>query len=108
MSNSIFVRPLSDAERKALEEGLRSPDAFVLRRCQVLLASDRGERASQIARALGCNDQTVRNAIRAFEDGGLQKALSKGSSRPRTVHAAFAPEQTGAAAPEPSRVWQAH
>jgi len=93
MSKPIFVRPLSDAERKALEEGLRSSDAFVLRRCQVLLASDRGERTSQIARALGCNDQSVRNAIRAFEDGGLEKALSKGSSRPGTIHAAFDAER---------------
>lgn len=89
MREPIFVRPLSDGERKALEEGLRSSDAFVLRRCQILLASSRGERASRIARALGCNDQTVRNAIRAFDEGGLEKALSKGSSRPRTVHAAF-------------------
>ena len=28
----IFVRPLSEAERKTLEAGLRSPDAFTLRR----------------------------------------------------------------------------
>jgi hypothetical protein len=44
------------------EAGLRSPDAFTLRRCQILLASDRGENAYQIARSLGCNPQTVRNA----------------------------------------------
>jgi hypothetical protein len=34
-----FVRPLEDAEREALAAGLRSSDAFVLRRCQILLAS---------------------------------------------------------------------
>jgi hypothetical protein len=62
MKNPIFVRPLTDDERQALEEGLRSSDASILRRCQTLLASDRGEHASRIARALGCNDQTVRNA----------------------------------------------
>jgi len=28
----IYVRPVSDAERKTLEAGLRSPDAFTLRR----------------------------------------------------------------------------
>ena len=93
MRKPIFVRPLSDDERKALEEGLHSSDAFVLRRCQVLLASDRGERASRIARALGCNDQTVRNAIHTFDEGGLEKALEKGSSRPRTIHAAFGPQR---------------
>ncbi len=85
MRTPIFVRPLSDAERKALEAGLRSSDAFVLRRCQILLASARGERASQIAQALGCNDQTVRNAIRAFNARGMG-ALQEGSSRPRTIH----------------------
>jgi transposase len=89
MRKPIFARPLEDDERKALEEGLRSSDAFVLRRCQILLQSSRGERASQIARSLGCNDQTVRNAIHAFGEGGLEQALNKGSSRPRTIHAAF-------------------
>src|ERR671911_433430 len=66
MKRPIFVRPLSDAERETLEAGLRSPDVFTLRRCQILLASDRGENAYQIARSLDCNPQTARNAIHAF------------------------------------------
>ena len=45
MKRPIFVRPLSDAERQTLEAGLRSSDAFVLRRCQILLASSTGENA---------------------------------------------------------------
>jgi hypothetical protein len=49
MRPPIFVRPLSEVERSALEKGLRSADAFVLRRCQMLLASARGERAPRIA-----------------------------------------------------------
>lgn len=89
MREPIFVRPISDDERRTLEEGLRSSDAFVLRRCQILLASDRGERAPRIARALGCNDQTVRNAIHAFNEAGPEEALGKGSSRPHAIHAAF-------------------
>jgi len=93
MRKPIFVRPLSDDERQSLEEGLRSSDAFVLRRCQILLASYRGEHASRIARALGCNSQSVRNAIHAFNEGGFQQALSKGSSRPHTTHPAFGPER---------------
>lgn len=52
MKSPIYVRPLSDAEQKAVEAGLRSSDAFVLRRGQILLASDRGERVPVIARAL--------------------------------------------------------
>ncbi len=92
MRRPIFVRPLSDVERKSLEAGLRSPDAFVLRRCQILLASSRGENAYQIARSLGCNPQTARNAIHEFNEDALEAALRRGSSRPHTIHAAFDPE----------------
>jgi transposase len=92
MPRPIFVRPLADAERQQLEAGLRSSSAFVLRRCQILLASARGERAPQIAQALGCDDQTVRNAIQAFQQQGL-RALAEGSSRPHTTQAAFDAQQ---------------
>jgi transposase len=88
MKPPIFVREFSEKEREALEAGLRSSDAFVLRRCQILLASSRGERAPQIAENLGCGSQTVRNAIHEFNERGLD-ALTPGSSRPREVHAAF-------------------
>ncbi|MBA3423603.1 MAG: helix-turn-helix domain-containing protein [Rubrobacter sp.] len=96
MKRPIFVRPLSDAERKSLEAGLRSPDAFTLRRCQILIASDRGENAYEIARSLGCNPQTARNAIHAFNEKGLPEALQQGSKHPHTVHRAFDPEQAEA------------
>ena len=88
MKPPIFVRTLSKEEREALEAGLRSKDAFVLRRCQILLASARGERPPRIAENLGCGSQTVRNAIHDFDERGLG-ALRAGSSRPREVHAAF-------------------
>ena len=54
MKPPTFVRPLTDHERQALKAALRSPDAFTLRRCQILLASADGQRAPQIARTLGC------------------------------------------------------
>src|SRR6478672_13534993 len=75
-----MVRPLTDAERTAVTAGLRSKDTFVLRRCQMLLASARGERAPRIAEQLGCDDQTVLDALHAFNAHGLA-ALCKGSSR---------------------------
>ena len=53
MKRPIFVRLLMDAEREQLEAGLRSTEAFVLRRCQILLASCEGEWAPQIARQTG-------------------------------------------------------
>ncbi len=96
MKRPIFVRPLSDAEREALEAGLRSSDAFVLRRCQILLASSRGENGYQIAKSLGCNPQTARNAIHAFNERGLPEALQRGSKRPHTIHRAFDPERAKA------------
>ena len=82
MRSPIYVRPLTDAERTRLEAGLRSSDAFVLRRCQILLASARGERPPRIALALGCDDQTVREVIRRFEDAGLEACLTHQSNRP--------------------------
>jgi transposase len=94
MRPPIFVRPLTDAERQAVEAGRRSSDAFVLRRCQILLASARGEPPAQIARQLGCGDQTVRNALHAFNARGLA-ALRPGSRRARTIHRAFQADAAG-------------
>jgi transposase len=88
MRPPIFVRPLRDAEREPVRAGLRSSDAFVLRRCQILLASARGERAPAIAKHLGCDDQTVREAIHAFNARGVA-ALRPGSRKPTTIRAAF-------------------
>lgn len=88
MKAPIFIRPLTEDERKQIKAGLRSSDAFVLRRCQILQASERGERAPAIARELGCDDQTVRNVINGFTTSGLA-VLSEGSSRPHRLRTAF-------------------
>lgn len=88
MRPPIFVRELTDDERAQVEAGLRSSDAFVLRRCQIVLASARGERAPAIAHQLGCDDQTVREAIQAFNARG-RAALQRGSHRPTSIRAAF-------------------
>jgi transposase len=88
MQAPMFVRPPSEEEQQALAAGLRSADAFTLRRCQIVLASVRGEHVPAIARSLGCSEQTVRNAIRAFEGAG-SASLREGSSRPHTIHVAF-------------------
>jgi len=88
MKHPVYVRPVTDAERAQMVAGLRSSDAFVHRRSQILLASARGEQAPQIAGHLGCDGQTVRNAIAAFNTRGLA-ALRKGSSRPHRFRVAF-------------------
>jgi transposase len=87
MRPPIFVRDLTEAERGRLEVGLRSKDTFVVRRCQILLASDRGEWVPRIAATLGCNDQTVRNVVKRFEQDGLDACLTRRSSRAHTIHA---------------------
>ena len=87
MRPPLFVRELTEKERGRLEAGLRSSETFVVRRCQILLASDRGEWVPRIAEMLGCNDQTVRNVVRRFEQDGLDACLTRRSSRAHTIHA---------------------
>lgn len=88
MRTPVFVRPVTDEERTALEAGLRSSEAFVLRRCQILLASAKGQRVPHIVQTLGCDDQTALNAIHDFNKRGLS-SLTFGSRRPKTIHTAF-------------------
>ena len=84
----IFIRPLTQEEQHQIQAGFRSSDAFVLRRCQIVMLSARGERAPAIARQLGCDDQTVRNVIKGFNANGLA-VLQEGSSRPHRLRTAF-------------------
>ena len=87
-THPLFVRPLVGAERGALEDSLRSPDAFVLRRAQIVLASAAGERVGQIAPRVGFSGQAVRNVIHAFNRRGLD-ILTRGSHHPGVVVSAF-------------------
>ena len=88
MKPPLYVRPLSDAECDALKAGMRSSDAFTLRRSQILLASARHQTPPTIARQLSCASQTVRNTIRAFNERGLD-ALQARSHRNHTIHTTF-------------------
>jgi transposase len=88
MKPPTFDRPLTVDERQALKAGLRSPEAFTLRRCQVILQSADGRTPKTIAAAVGCCVQSVRNALRAFEAEGLA-CLGEKSSRPKTTRETF-------------------
>jgi transposase len=70
MKPPLFVRELSDAERRTLHAGLRSREAFTLRRAQILLASADGQRPARIAAQVGCSVGTVHNTIHAFGTEG--------------------------------------
>jgi transposase len=89
MRKPIFIRTLIPDERHALTAGLRSSNRVTLRRCQILLASSRGQHARLIAEALGCDDQTVRNVLHAFNTQGLAALQPRSSAPHHTPHAVF-------------------
>lgn len=88
MKPPLFVRPLTAEESQALRAGLRSPSAFTLRRCQILLASAAGLKPPAIRARLGCATQTVRDALRAFAAEGLACLRAK-SHRPKSARPAL-------------------
>ena len=92
MKPPLYDRELTHEEQQTIESGLRSKDLFRLRRCQIVAASTRKERVPAIARTLGCDAQTVRNAIHAFDAEGV-RALQRQSTRPREIQAALPPER---------------
>ena len=85
MQTPLFVRRLTEEERAEIEAGRRSS---LVRRSQMLLASAQGQSTTTISSLMGCNDQTVRNAIHDFHQRGLA-ALQPKSSRPHTTHEVF-------------------
>jgi Homeodomain-like domain len=92
MNLPLFVRPLAETELAVLRHGLRSPLAFTVRRCQILLHSHQGWRPARIAAALGCTPQAVRDALRAFARRELD-CLRPLPKTPKTVHAVWSKER---------------
>jgi len=84
-THPIYVRPLSDEERAVLRASLRSADAFVLRRAQIVLASAAGEQAPQIAPRVGLTGQSVRNLIHAFNARGRDILAQRSHASPLIV-----------------------
>lgn len=82
MKPPMFIGPLSSKQHQRLERGLRSRDGFELRRCQILLASARGDRPSQIAVHVGGTAPTVGNTRRGYRVKG-SACLRPRSSRPK-------------------------
>src|SRR5207248_4806527 len=82
------VRPPTDAERQALEDGLRSSDAFVLRRAQIILSSAQGDQVGAIAPRVGFSGQAVRDVIHGFNAQGVA-ALRQRSRRNRIIYSSF-------------------
>ena len=66
-----YVGRLTENEIKRLRQGLRSSSAFTVRWYQIVLKSSQWQMPCQIAQQLGYSDQTVRQAIRAYQQAGL-------------------------------------
>ena len=84
MKPPLFIRPLTDDERRQLEADRRTTDACRVRRAQIVLASAQQLSPKPIAQLVGCSVQTVRNVLHAFNTRGLA-GLEKQSTRPKTV-----------------------
>ena len=84
MKPPLYLRRVTDKERAALEAGLRSHEAFTVRRCQILLASAERQKPASIAKTLRCAPQTVRNVLHAFDARGLA-CVQRGSNVPLKV-----------------------
>ena len=77
----LYVENLTIEEIETLKQKLRSPSAFTVRRSQILLKSYEGQKSQAIGQALHCSDQTVRMAIRAFNEEGLACLTEKSHAR---------------------------
>ena len=95
MPAPLYVRPLSTEEQAALDEALCSDIAFTLRRAQILRLSAQGKRSGEIAEALGCWPQTVRNAIHDFNDRSTASLQPK-KSGPKDPERIFDEEKQAA------------
>lgn len=84
---SVFVRPLSPEEGMRLRRLSRRAKHFSTRqRAQILLASEAGMGAAQIARALRTEENHVRKVIKAFNEEGFSSLRPRyRGGRPRKV-----------------------
>ena len=92
MSPKRFVRAFTAEEKAAIASGLKSKDAFVLRRSQMLHLSSEGFSTAEIASKVGQHPESVRQVIQKFEAAGLA-VLKQGSRRPLTTKGAISTAQ---------------
>lgn len=80
---AVFARPVSDDELRFLEEGSKSPEPLMRKRCQVILASLRGERLREIAARGDFSYHTAHVIVRDFNEEGLS-SIWRYEREPRT------------------------
>jgi transposase len=84
MKPPLFIRPLTDDERRQLEADRHTADACRVRRAHIVLASAQRLSPKPIAQVVGCSVQTVRTIIHAFHTQGVE-GLAKQATRPKTA-----------------------
>lgn len=84
----MVVRELAPDEQRAIENALRCDLSFTLRRAQILRLSAQGRRPRAIASVLGCAVQSVRNALHAFNERGVE-SLRPAPSGPKQPQRLF-------------------
>src|SRR5262245_47611427 len=84
MKPALFIRALTDEERRQVEADRGTADACRVRRAHIVLASAQRLAPKPIAQVVGCSVQTVRNVLHAFNMRGVE-GLAKQSTRPKTA-----------------------
>lgn len=80
----LYARTLTDEERQALRQSLKSSNGYTVRRAQMLLLSaDEDLKVDAIGQRVGCQGQAVRQAIHAFHREGLDCLQPKAKGNPR-------------------------
>jgi transposase len=79
----LTIRPLTEDERRAVQAGLKSKAGIMVRRSQMVqMSAEEQLKAGEIARRLGCSDQTVRKVLHGFEQEGIACLGEKKRGRP--------------------------
>jgi len=80
---SVFIRPLTDREKVALQTEAKSSNAFTKDRAKIILLSSQRLFAKQIAEKINCKERKIRNAIKDFNKKGIN-ALQRGKAKGAT------------------------
>lgn len=81
--DAIYARPLTEIDRQALQEGLKSKSALTVRRCQmILMSADEHRGVNDIGERVGRTGQTVRETLRAFNQEGMRCIHPRPMGRP--------------------------
>lgn len=69
----LYARSITDEELQMLRQSLKSANGFTVRRAQmILLSAEEALKVDVIGARLGCQGQTVRDALHALHQNGVK------------------------------------